>query len=56
MFRVDPTTVVKWAREGKLPAVLTPGGRRRYRAADVLRLLTDATTGSCPMVDEGEQQ
>lgn len=30
MFEVAPNTVSRWAREGKLPCVLTPGGRRRY--------------------------
>lgn len=30
MFEVAPNTVTRWAREGKLPCVQTPGGRRRY--------------------------
>jgi excisionase family DNA binding protein len=38
-FRVDPRTVVKWAHAGKLHAILTPGGIRRYGAAEVNALL-----------------
>lgn len=29
-FRVDPKTVTRWARAGKLPCTKTPGGHRRY--------------------------
>lgn len=30
-FAVDPKTVTRWARTGKLPCIKTPGGHRRYR-------------------------
>lgn len=39
MFRVDPKTVARWAKTGKLSSVKTLGGHRRYRASDVLRHL-----------------
>ncbi len=32
LFRVDPKTVTRWAKEGKLPCVRTLGGHRRYPA------------------------
>jgi DNA-binding transcriptional MerR regulator len=36
-FGVDPQTVSGWAREGRIPtAIVTPGGHRRFRLADVL--------------------
>jgi excisionase family DNA binding protein len=35
LFRVDPKTVTRWARAGRLDAVRTLGGHRRYRAAQV---------------------
>lgn len=40
VFRVDPKTVTRWANAGKLPALRTPGGHRRFRAEDVRALLT----------------
>jgi excisionase family DNA binding protein len=35
MFRVDPKTVTRWARAGKLSSIRTLGGHRRYREAEV---------------------
>ncbi|MEV7011582.1 BldC family transcriptional regulator [Streptosporangium sp. NPDC051022] len=40
MFRVDPKTVNRWANEGKLTSVRTPGGHRRFFKAEVHTLLT----------------
>lgn len=39
MFRVDPRTVTRWEKAGKIAAVRTPGGHRRFRESDVLALL-----------------
>ncbi len=39
LFRVDPKTVTRWAKAGKLTAIRTLGGHRRYRASEVHRLL-----------------
>ena len=39
MFRVDPKTVTRWAQAGKLTAIRTLGGHRRYRESEVSRLL-----------------
>lgn len=38
-FRVDPKTVNRWARKGKLRSVRTLGGVRRYYRAQVEALL-----------------
>ena len=38
-FRVDPKTVTRWAKAGRLHPVITPGGHRRYRTAEVQALL-----------------
>lgn len=35
LFRVNPKTVARWARSGKMSAVRTLGGHRRFRAAEV---------------------
>jgi excisionase family DNA binding protein len=42
MFRVDPKTVTRWARDGRLTAVRTLGGHRRYLESQVLGLLRAA--------------
>ncbi len=39
MFRVDPKTVTRWAKAGKLSAIRTLGGHRRYRESEVKELL-----------------
>lgn len=39
LFGVDPKTVTRWARTGKLACIRTLGGHRRYRASEVHELL-----------------
>ena len=39
MFRVDPKTVTRWAKSGKLTSIRTLGGHRRYRELEVRALL-----------------
>ncbi len=39
LFRVDPKTVTRWAKAGKLASIRTLGGHRRYRASEVRGLL-----------------
>ncbi len=39
MFRVDPKTVTRWAKAGKLSSIRTLGGHRRYRESEVHQLL-----------------
>lgn len=39
LFRVDPKTVTRWAKSGKLSSIRTLGGHRRYRATEVRALL-----------------
>ena len=43
LFRVDPKTVTRWAKAGKLTAVRTLGGHRRYRQSEVQGLLNSNT-------------
>ena len=43
LFRVDPKTVTRWAKSGKLTSVRTPGGHRRYRETEVKTLLAATT-------------
>jgi excisionase family DNA binding protein len=47
VFGVRTTSIARWAREGRITAVFTPGGHRRYRRADVQALLdADAAAAS----------
>lgn len=39
LFRVDPKTVTRWAKAGKLSSIRTLGGHRRYRESEVMSLL-----------------
>ncbi len=39
LFRVDPKTVTRWAKAGKLTSIRTLGGHRRYPAREVYALL-----------------
>ena len=39
IFRVDPKTVTRWAKAGRLTSVKTLGGHRRYRQAEVNALM-----------------
>ena len=41
LVRVDPKTVTRWAKAGKLNSIRTLGGHRRYREAEVRALLAD---------------
>ncbi|MBA2465375.1 MAG: BldC family transcriptional regulator [Nocardioidaceae bacterium] len=50
MFRVDPKTVTRWAKAGKLSSIRTLGGHRRYRESEVRQLLT----GMVPEQRRGE--
>ena len=39
LFRVDPKTVTRWAKSGKLTSIRTLGGHRRYPEDEVRQLL-----------------
>ena len=48
LFRVDPKTVTRWAKAGKLSSIRTLGGHRRYKESEVRALL-----GGIPAQREG---
>lgn len=39
LFRVDPKTVTRWAKAGKIGSIRTLGGHRRFRESEVMELL-----------------
>jgi excisionase family DNA binding protein len=43
LFRVDPKTVTRWAKAGKLTSIKTLGGHRRYKESEVNALLKTIT-------------
>ena len=43
LFRVDPKTVTRWAKAGKLTSIRTLGGHRRYKESEVKELLKSIT-------------
>ena len=49
LFRVDPKTVTRWAKAGKLSAIRTLGGHRRYSESEVRMLLAGVPN---PRTDE----
>jgi excisionase family DNA binding protein len=48
LFRVDPKTVTRWAKAGKLTSIKTLGGHRRYRESEVKALLRSTSGDSVP--------
>lgn len=38
LFEVSPNTVARWARQGKLPCLTTPSGRRKFPRQTIERL------------------
>ena len=48
LFRVNPKTVTRWARSGKISAIRTLGGHRRFRAAEIRRLLEQEDASGDP--------
>jgi excisionase family DNA binding protein len=46
LFRVDPKTVTRWAKSGKLTSIRTLGGHRRYKESEVKVLLLKTTSNS----------
>jgi excisionase family DNA binding protein len=39
LFRVDPKTAVRWAEDGKITTIRTPGGHHLFLTADILERL-----------------
>ena len=44
LYRVDPKTVTRWAKAGRLTSYRTLGGHRRYKESEVRALLAAEMT------------
>jgi excisionase family DNA binding protein len=42
LFRVNAKTVTRWARDGKISAIRTLGGHRRFRESEI-RMFLEST-------------
>jgi excisionase family DNA binding protein len=42
LFRVNPKTVTRWARAGRISYIKTLGGHRRFRADEIRKLVSEA--------------
>ena len=51
-FHVNPKTVTRWAKAGKLTAIRTLGGHRRYRESEVLERLREYKESSSQQQDQ----
>lgn len=40
LLQVNPSSINKWVKEGRIPAFRTPGGHRRIRAGDLVAFLS----------------
>lgn len=58
LFRVDPKTVTRWAKAGKLTAIKTLGGHRRYRQSEVqslLKAVSPSISNTQPSTNESDE-
>ena len=45
MFRVNPKTVTRWSKNGKLNCIRTLGGHRRFRLSEVTEAMGQVNDG-----------
>lgn len=55
MLRVDPSSVNKWVRSGKLPSCKTPGGHNRIEAAELCKFLQRSGTAAPALLRYAER-
>lgn len=54
LFRVNPKTVTRWARAGKVTAIRTLGGHRRFRRSEIMRCLAESEEDTSIGVSGGD--
>jgi excisionase family DNA binding protein len=54
IFGVDPKTVTRWAKQGRLKSVMTPGGHRRYSESQVSEFMRGLEGIEYAAVDNGK--
>jgi excisionase family DNA binding protein len=43
ILRVDPKTVTRWASQGRIKSIRTPGGHRRFFASEIMSIANGTT-------------
>ena len=54
LFRVDPKTVTRWGKAGKLSRLRTPGGHARFRESEVRKLLEEEGVDASDLMPAAE--
>jgi excisionase family DNA binding protein len=54
LFRVDPKTVTRWAKTGRIRCIRTLGGHRRYPAGQFTTALTPTTQTPATQATAGQ--
>jgi len=52
MFGIRTTTIARWAREGRLTPLYTPGGHRRYRLSELQKILDGVEVERAPWEED----
>jgi excisionase family DNA binding protein len=52
LFGVRTTTIARWARDGRLDPIFTPGGHRRYSRASVRAFVAAEDANATPTAEE----
>jgi excisionase family DNA binding protein len=55
LFRVNPKTVTRWARAGKINAIRTLGGHCRYYRSEIERAIAIVRADDRDGLDNGDQ-
>jgi excisionase family DNA binding protein len=55
LFRVDPKTVTRWAKAGRLTTLRTVGGHRRYLQTEIEQMLQPQVDPYGPISRGGPQ-
>lgn len=55
LFRVDPKTVTRWAKAGRLTSIRTVGGHRRYLQTEIEKMLAPEKLPYRPIANGQDQ-
>ena len=54
MFRVNPKTVTRWAKQKRMTSIMTLGGHRRFYGAELKKMMDDSRVPR--VIPDGERQ